>query len=110
MTEATLQEVFGASATQDGTTITILKSDLDMTVAAVNRGEQVFAAIVKKGSAVFTQAAFDIDDTRSITIEPGYDSLKYRTINAATTTLLQKQVVIGFHQVQATSGINPDNY
>lgn len=110
MAEPTLIEVFGAGATQTATTITILKADLAMTAAAVNRGEQILAAIIKKASLTMTQAAFDADVTRSISIVPAYDSLVYRTNGTGQETLLQTPVTIGFHQIQASGGINPDNY
>jgi hypothetical protein len=110
MAEPTLASIFGAGATQTATAITILKSDLAMTAAAVNRGEQIFAAIVKKAALTLTQTAFDADPTYSISIVPAYDSLVYRTNGTIQETLLQTPVTIGFHQIQASGGINPDNY
>jgi hypothetical protein len=110
MAEPTLQEIFGAGATQDATTITILKANLPMTSALTNRGEQVFAAICKKASTVLTTAAFGTNAEQSINIAAGYDSLAYRTIGAVTDTLLQTQLTINFAKVQATSGITPDDY
>ena len=110
MAEPTLQEIFGAGATQTATTITILKSDLPMTAAAVNRGEQTFAAICKKASTVLTTASFSSNGDQSINIAPGFDSLAYRTISTVQETLLQTQLTINFGKVQATSGITPDDY
>jgi hypothetical protein len=110
MAEPTLQEVFGAGATQTATTITILKADLQMTASATNRGEQTFAAIVKKASTALTTTTFATNVNQSINIAAGFDSLAYRTIGNVTETLLQTQFTINFAKVQATSGITPDDY
>jgi hypothetical protein len=110
MAEPTLQEIFGAGATQTATTITILKSDLPMTAAAVNRGEQTFAAIVKKASTKLNPTDFATNGDQSITIAPGFDSLTYRTIGSNQETLLQTQLTLNFAKVQATSGVTPDDY
>ncbi len=110
MAEPTLQEIFGAGATQSATTITILKADLPMTSAAVNRGEQCFAAIVKKASTKLTTAEFATNADQSVTIAAGFDSLAYRTIGTVQDTLLQTQLTINFAKLQPTSGITPDDY
>lgn len=110
MAEPTLTDVFGAGATQTATTITLLKSDLPMTAAAVNRGEQILAAIAKKASTVLTSATFDLDIDRNVSIEPGFDSLVYRTIASVTQTLLQTQLTFNFTKPQPTTGITPDDY
>jgi hypothetical protein len=110
MAEPTLQEIFGAGATQTATTITILKADLDMTATATNRGEQCFAAIVKKGGVNLTAANFATNANQSITIAPGFDSLAYRTIGTTQETLLQTQLTLNFAKVQPTSGVTPDDY
>ncbi len=110
MAEPTFTEVFGTGATQDATTITILKADLPMTAAAVNRGEQCFAAIVKKASANLTSANFATNQNQSITIASGFDSLTYRTIGSTQETLLQSQLTLNFAKAQASSGVTPDDY
>jgi hypothetical protein len=110
MAEPTLQEIFGAGATQDATTITILKADLPMTAAATNRGEQVLAAIAKKASTVLTPTAFNGNTNQSINIAPGYDSLVYRTVGGTQESLIQTQLTFNFAKVQSTTGITPDDY
>jgi len=110
MAEPTLQEIFGAGAIQDATTITILKADLPMTAAAINRAEQTFAAICKKASLFLTPTAFGINGDQSINIAPGFDSLAYRTIGTVQETLLQTQLTINFAKIQATAGVTPDDY
>ncbi len=110
MAEPTLQDIFGAGATQDATTITILKANLPMTASATNRGEQIFAAIVKKASTKLTTTEFATNGDQSITIATGFDSLAYRTIGTVQETLLQTQLTINFAKVQPTSGVTPDDY
>lgn len=110
MAEPTLEEIFGAGATQTATTITILKSDLPMTATAVNRGEQTFAAICKKASTALTIGTFNTNGDQSINIAPGFDSLAYRTIGTVQQTLLQTQLTINFGKVQSSAGITPDDY
>ncbi len=110
MAEPTLQEIFGAGATQDATTITILKANLPMTASATNRGEQIFAAIVKKASTKLTATEFSTNGDQSITIATGFDSLVYRTIGTVQETLLQTQLTLNFAKVQTSSGITPDDY
>jgi hypothetical protein len=108
--EKTLQEIFGAGATQTATTITLIKADLPMTAAANNRGEQVFAAIAKRASTVLDKTSFDADPDRSINIQSGFDQIVYRTISGATTTLLQTALTVNFVKIQAAAGISPDDY
>jgi hypothetical protein len=110
VTEPTLQDIFGAGATQTATTITILKSDLPMTAAAVNGGERVFAAIVKKASTPLNQTSFGTNENQSISIQPGFDSLIYRSFNNVTSTHLQTQLTINFSKPQTTTGVTPDDY
>jgi hypothetical protein len=110
MAEPTIQDLFGAGATQTATTITILKSDLTMTASASNRGEQVFAAIVKKAAPALADTTFGTNADQSISIESGYDAIVTRTFNSVQSNYLRTQLNLNFHKLQATSGITPDDY
>jgi hypothetical protein len=110
MAEPTLQDIFGAGATQDATTITILKSDLPMTAAAVNGGERIFAAIAKKASGVLTTTAFAANADQSISAQTGFDSIIYRTFNSVQSAYLQTQLTFNFAKIQTTAGVTPDDY
>lgn len=110
MSEPTLQEIFGANATQTATDIIIKKADLPMTAAPINRGEQVLAAIVKKNSTSLTAANFNTNPDQSITIGTGFDSLAYRTVGTEQLTYLQNQLTISFAKLQSSTGITPDDY
>lgn len=110
MAEPTLQEVFGAGATQTATTLTILKSDLLLTATATNRAEQLFAGILKKATTKLSQTNFDANVDQSIAIGTGFDSLAYRTNGANQETLLLTPLTVNFAKVQASGGITPDDY
>ncbi len=110
MAEPTLQDIFGAGATQTSTTITILKSDLPMTSIAVNRGEQIFSAIVKKASLYLTTANFDLNIDQNINIDTGFDSINYRLVNNIQSPYFQTQLALNFNKVQTSTGITPDDY
>jgi hypothetical protein len=110
MAEPTLQEIFGAGATQTATTVTISKADLDLTASAANRGEQVFAAMCKKAGVNLTNANFGTNIDQSTNIAAGYDQLIYRTVGTTPTAYLQNQLTINFAKVQSSAGITPDDY
>ena len=110
MAEPTLQEVFGAGATQTATTIVILKADLDITAAATNKAEGLYAAIVKKATVNLTKTAFDADEDRSVYIAPYYDQLLQRTIGGNTTALYVTGWTNYFAKPQPSPGIVPNDY
>jgi hypothetical protein len=110
LAEPTLQNIFGAGATQTINTITIVKADLPMTATASNRGEQVFAAIAKKASLELTSANFGTNPDQSISISSGYNQTVYRTINGNPVEHLQVPLTIAFTKPQTTAGITPDDY
>lgn len=73
MAEPTLTDVFGAGATQDATTLTILKSDLaglGLTAAAGNTAESLLISIVLKAAGLLTEVNRLTDTAnRNIAIE-----------------------------------------
>lgn len=108
--EPTLQDIFGAGATQTATTITILKSNLAMAATATNRGDQIFAAVMKRAAENLTAASFTADPDRSINVTTGFDSLIYRNVSNVQTPFLQNQLTINFLKLQTSAGITPDDY
>jgi hypothetical protein len=110
MTQPTLQDVFGAGATQTGTTVTFLKSELPMTAAGVNGGEQVFAAIAKKASTTLTTTGFSANVDQNISAQAGFDSIVYRTFNNVQSSYLNTQLTFNFAKLQTTAGVTPDDY
>lgn len=111
MAEPTIQDVFGAGATQTATAITILKSDLPtLTPAAVNRGEQMFMAIILKAQSDLTTAARDLDLDRSISIEPSFDQVTSRTVGGVTNNYYQTGLSISAQKLNTNSSIDADDY
>jgi hypothetical protein len=110
MSEPTLQDIFGANATQTATDIIIKKADLALTAAAVNRGEQVFAAIAKQAASTLSAANYTNNIDQSISIVPGFEQIIYRTVNGTQTAYLQTPLNINFTKGQTSAGITPDDY
>ena len=76
---ATLQQILGANATQDATTITLSKADLDAMVPGFtpglnNTGDEILIAIAWYAAQTATESARATDSTRRTTITyAGYD-------------------------------------
>jgi hypothetical protein len=110
MTQPTIQDFFGAGATQTATTIVIQKADLSFSATANNNGEQCAAAILKKMQVDATKSKFDLDADRNIFIEPGYIGTQYRTVGNDTQTLIDTPLTVHFARVANDAGIDPDSY
>lgn len=107
MAEPTLQEVFGASATQDATTITITKADLTgLTASSSNTAESLLAAILNKAKSYLTEANFDANTDQSVTIVSNADTL----ITRGTTQYRQSSMTVEFSKVDVASTFDPDDY
>ena len=111
MSEPTIQDVFGAGATQTATTLTILKSDLPtLTASATNRGEQLFMGIVLNAKANLTETARNGDLDRSIAIEPSFDQVTSRTVGGVTNQYYQTGLSISAQKLNTNSSIDADDY
>lgn len=111
MAEPTIQDVFGAGATQTATTITMLKADLPTLAAnATNRGEQMFMAIVLKAEQNLTTIARDADLDRSVAIERSFDQVTSRTVGAVTNNYYQSGLTITAQKINTNSAIDADDY
>lgn len=110
MSELPLTAYFGPGATQDATSITILKSSLFLTAEAENGGDRLFAGIMRRASMRATRAAFETNTDQSIFIEPGFDSVIFRTVADETKSFNQQQLVVNFAKEKADVEINPDDY
>lgn len=81
MAEPTLQQIFGAAATQTATTITISKADLagkGLTANVANRAESILAAILFKAQDYLTSSNQETNADIQITIENSFESLVTR--------------------------------
>ncbi|OLP19822.1 hypothetical protein BST81_03570 [Leptolyngbya sp. 'hensonii'] len=107
MAEPTLTEVFGASAIQDGTTLTITKADLPgLTPAVNNRAEALFVGILVKAMEALTATAQGDDPLRQVTIEAGFEQIVIRGENQYR----QKTLTINLQKADVAGGIDPDDY
>ena len=69
MAELTLQEIFGADAIQDSTTVTLFKSDFpDMTALTSNAGESILVALLNKLVIVLTATARNANPDQSVVV------------------------------------------
>ncbi|MEH2415410.1 hypothetical protein [Nostoc sp.] len=109
MAEPTLQEIFGASATQTSTTLTILKSDLTrLTPSATNTAESLLTGILLKAEATLPQSSFDTNINQSIYVSPGFSSFASRGTD--NTSYRVDQLTINLAKLDTGSVIDPDDY
>lgn len=109
MPEPTLQQVFGASATQSTTTLTINKADLasvGLTIAADNKAESLLVALMLLARNHLTPANFNTNTDQSLTIEDGFETLTTR----GTGTVRQKTLNFNLFKTEPTTEIDPDDY
>lgn len=113
MAEPTISEIFGISATQDGSVITIAKADLvatGLTPSTSNTAESLLAAIFLKAKGYLTPANFDINLDQSIVIETGFDAIIQRIdANGNTISYRQNQLTLSLSKLDGDS-IDPDDY
>jgi hypothetical protein len=109
MAEPTLQQIFGAGASQTLTTLTITKADLTgLTSSANNTAESLLVAILLKAQAYLSQANFDADIDQSIVITDGFSS--FTTRGANNTAYRTDSKTINLSKVDASATIDPDDY
>ncbi|MFB2770362.1 hypothetical protein ACE1AT_13885 [Pelatocladus sp. BLCC-F211] len=109
MAEPTLQQVFGANATQDANTITISKADLTsvgLTSSATNRAEQLFVAILLKAADYLNSTNQGTDNDIQVTIEDGFLSIVSRN----NSNYRQNSYTVNLQKLDTSSTIDPDDY
>ncbi|OYD96080.1 hypothetical protein [Nostoc sp. 'Peltigera membranacea cyanobiont' 232] len=109
MSVATLQQVFGANATQDATTVTIHKADfasVGFTPATANTADSILAAIVAFAETNIPDSAVTGGDTtRTVGIADGYQTIT----TVGTSQLLVLPKTINFYS-PFNGTFDPDNY
>ena len=110
MAEPTLQQVFGANAVQDATTLTISKADLTgLTASASNRAEALFVAILLKAKSYLTETNYDSNTDQSITIvTPDYNAQSL--VTRGTQQYRQYTENINLFKIDNTGAIDPDDF
>jgi hypothetical protein len=107
MPKHTLQELFGASATQTATTITITKADFATLAASVNNtGSQLFSALLLRAKDIATQAAYDADTTKTIYASAGFSSFTTR----GTISSRNDQITFNLTKPDSSAVLDPDDY
>ncbi|MEH2371950.1 hypothetical protein [Nostoc sp.] len=107
MAIATLQQVFGANATQDATTVTIHKADLTgLTPSATNTADSILGGIIAQAETNIPDSAVTGGDTtRTVGILDGYQTI----VTVGTSQLLVLPKTINFYSI-FNSTFDPDNY
>lgn len=107
MAEPTLQQIFGAGATQTAGTLTIQKSDLaGLTAAADNRGEQLLVAVILQAKSFLTATNQETNSEQSVTIEDSFESLTPRN----NQQYRQKTLALNLQKLDTSPGVDPDDY
>lgn len=110
MAEPTLQQIFGAGATQTATELVISKADLTgLTATANNSAESLFVAIMLKAKTHLTTANYEANTDQSIVIEtPGFNAQSLVTRN--NTQYRQYSETVNLYKVDSSSAIDPDDF
>lgn len=110
MAEPTLQQLFGANATQNATTLTISKADLiGLTASANNSAESLYVAILLKAKQHLTVANYEANIDQSITITtPDFNAQTLITRNNQQYRQFTESV--NLYKVDSSSAINPNDY
>lgn len=111
MAEPAFTNVLGTNATQDATTITISKVDLEavgLTPADLNTGESILTAIILLARKQLTQENYNNNIDQSIYLEDGFSS--FTTRGNDNDSYRVDQITVNFSKLDASSIIDPDNY
>lgn len=109
MADPTLQQVFGTNAAQTATTITISKADLatvGLTAKAVNGGEQLFVALLRKAQVYLSTTNQTTDPDIQVTIDDGFVSIVPRN----NKNYRQFTYNVNLQKVDPSTAIDPDDY
>lgn len=109
MAELTLQNIFGATATQDIDNVVIAKADLSaigLIANASNIAEHIFVSLLLKAGVVLTDAARDLNPDVSVVISEPAESL----ITQNTTRYRVTSYTIELYKPEPATTINPMDY
>lgn len=110
MSELTLQQVFGAGASQTATGLTISKTDLvsmGLTASADNKAESLLVAILLLAKQQLTNDNLQVNADQSISIEESqFPALTIRN----NQTYRQTTLSVNLQKLDISNVINPDDY
>jgi hypothetical protein len=111
MSEPTLQDIFGASATQTASSITIQKADLTgLNPSPTNGAEQIFAALISRSQAALTATNQAANPEQNITVVAGFDSITYRTVAGISKQFYQRVYNVNLQSPNNPTPIDPNAY
>lgn len=110
MTTPSLSDVFGAGASQDAATLTIVKADLasvGLTASAGNTAQALFTALVLKAFAVLTEAnrATDFANRKVTLLYGGQDLVSQSDVNYRRDVYQ-----VNLYKVTPLETVDPDDY
>ncbi|MGM3305096.1 hypothetical protein ACSQ6I_03775 [Anabaena sp. WFMT] len=105
--EPTLQQIFGASATQDATTVTILKSEIGVLGASAT-GEAILTGAVLKAQAYLTQTNYDANIDQSVVVDNGFPGFVNR--GEPAVQYRTDQLTITLSKVDDAVTLDPNDY
>lgn len=112
MAEPTLQQVFGANALQDATTLTITKADLvGLTADANNTAEALLTGILKTAAVNLTDTNRDSNIDQSVVVDLSQIPTFTTRINGnSTDTYIRNTISVELDKAYGTVDIDPDDY
>lgn len=112
MAEPTLTDIFGAGATQDATTLTIVKANLPgLTASANNTGEALLTGILKCAAVNANETNRDSNIDQSVVIDlTQTPSFVTRTNGSTTNTYIRNTITVELDKSYGNVDIDPDDY
>ncbi|MEH1874125.1 hypothetical protein [Nostoc sp.] len=109
MAEPSLAQIFGVTATQNSTSVTITKADLSsagFTPSSSNTAESILAAIVAFAQTNLTSANQASNTDQSIVITDSNDTL----VSRSSVLYRRKTKIIAFDKPDTSSAFDPNAY
>jgi hypothetical protein len=103
--QKTLQDTFGLGATEDATTITLLKAELGLTTTTTT-ADQFVAATILKAEETLTLGNFSANDDQNLYIVEGFPS----TTTKNETSWLVREKVVKLGQPFTAASLNPNAF
>lgn len=112
MAEPTLIQVFGSSATQTATTLSIAKADLTavgLTASATNTAESLFVALLLMAKNSLTTTAQETNPDQSVTVAQA--DFNFQTlVTRNNQQYRQSTYSVNLQKLDTSAAIDPDDY
>ncbi|OCQ98967.1 hypothetical protein BCD64_23295 [Nostoc sp. MBR 210] len=110
MAEPTLQQVFGANATQDATTLTIAKADLaavGLNALASNTAESLWVAVLLQASEYLTPENLELNAEQQVAIE---ESTVQTLVTRNNSSYRQVSFTVDLQTPDINFQLDPDSF